>query len=36
MNNGTALNAHHRTAENTTLTSIEEFAQWFANAYSQA
>ncbi|MEI7983490.1 MAG: hypothetical protein WCI71_17705 [Bacteroidota bacterium] len=36
MNSGAALNAHHRTKENTTPTSIEEFAQWFAQAYKQA
>jgi uncharacterized protein YbjT (DUF2867 family) len=35
MNNGTALNVHKRTPENTTPTSFEEFAQNFAYAYQQ-
>lgn len=34
MNNGTVLNAHKRTPENTTPTSIEEFAQTFAYVFS--
>ncbi len=34
MNNGTVLNAHTRTAENTTPTSIEEFAKTFAYVFN--
>jgi uncharacterized protein YbjT (DUF2867 family) len=35
MNNGTARNAHHRDAGNTTPTTLEEFAQGFAFAYNK-
>jgi uncharacterized protein YbjT (DUF2867 family) len=34
INNGTALNAHTRTPENSSPTSIEEFAQVFAHVYN--
>jgi len=34
MNNGTMLNAYTRTAENTTPTTVEEFAQIFAYVYN--
>jgi len=34
LTDGTAQNHHTRTGANTTPTSIEEFAQWFANAYN--
>ena len=33
INSGNILNYYQRTPENTTATSIEEFAQWFAAAY---
>ncbi len=35
FNNGNALNAHHRTSENTTHTTLEEFSKVFAAAYGQ-
>jgi uncharacterized protein YbjT (DUF2867 family) len=35
LNNGSALNAHTRTADNTTPTTLEEFAMGFASAFSQ-
>jgi uncharacterized protein YbjT (DUF2867 family) len=34
INNGDVMNAHTRTPENTTPTTIDEFAQWFAAAYN--
>ena len=34
INNGDIFSHYKRTAENTTETSIEEFARWFAMAYS--
>ncbi|MCX6257149.1 MAG: NmrA family NAD(P)-binding protein [Bacteroidia bacterium] len=36
MNNGSALNAHKRTPENTTKTDIEEFARSFAHVYQMS
>ncbi len=33
INSGDILSHYQRTPENTTATSIEEFAQWFAAAY---
>jgi uncharacterized protein YbjT (DUF2867 family) len=36
LNKGTALNAHKRTPENTSPTTIEEFAKVFAQAYQNS
>ncbi len=33
INSGDILSHYQRTRENTTETSIEEFAQWFSAAY---
>jgi len=34
MNSGNALNIHQRTRENTTPTSVEEFATTFTHVYN--
>ncbi len=36
FNKGTALNYHKRTPENSTPTTIEEFAKVFAQAYQNS